>query len=128
MSEEMARKTIEDYIEAFNANDLEAMTGKLNFPFSWFIGNKIIGVATAEDFVPPTVRISRDEGWHHTELDVAEPLQAWEGKAHFKVVFSRFKADGEKYLTMEALWIVTTDDGHWGIQCMSREEKGRPSF
>ena len=122
MSEEIARQTIADYIKAFNADDHQAMTSLLNFPFAWLIGDKVVGLAaTADDFVPPTARIRRDEGWHHSELDEVEVLQAWEGKAHCKVVFSRFKNDGSKYMTMEVLWIVTTtDDGHWGIQWMSR--------
>ncbi len=119
MSEEIARKTIEGYIEAFNAQDLEAMLDKLNFPFSWIINSRVRPVQKSEDFVSPTGTLIEQEGWHHTELDEVEPFQVWEGKAHFKVVYSRFKADGTKYLTHEALWIVTRDNGHWGIQCMS---------
>ena len=119
MSEEIARKTIEDYIEAFNAQDLKAMVDRLNFPFSWIINNRVRPVPKASAFVSPTGTLIEREGWHHTELDWVEPVQVWESKAHFKVAYSRFKADGTKYLTHEALWIVTTDNGHWGIQCMS---------
>jgi len=119
MSEEKARKTIEGYIEAFNAQDLPAMIDKLNFPFSWIINNRVRPVQKASDFVSPTEDLIKREGWHHTVLDLAEPVQVWDTKAHFKVAYSRFKADGTKYLTHEALWIVTSDNGHWGIQCMS---------
>jgi len=120
MSAEIACQVVKDYIDAFNTDDAAAMTALLNFPFSWLIGNKVIGMATAEEFVPPTGRIRREEGWHHSVLDECTPLQVLEGKVHCKVVFSRFKADGTKYLTMEALWIVTNSNGHWGIQWMSR--------
>lgn len=119
MSEEKARKTIEGYIEAFNAQDVTAMVDKLNFPFSWIINNRVRPVQKASDFVPPTEDLIKREGWHHTELDLVEPVQVWDTKAHFKVAYSRFKADGTKYMTHEALWIVTSDNGHWGIQCMS---------
>jgi len=119
MSEENARKTIEGYIEAFNAQDRDGMIDKLNFPFSWIVNNSVIPVEKAENFVPPTTALIEREGWHHTELDLAEPVQAWDTKAHFKVTYSRFKEDGTKYLTHEALWIVTTDNSHWGVQCMS---------
>ena len=119
MSEEKARKTIEEYIEAFNAQDVQAMIDKLNFPFSWIINNVVRPVEKASDFVSPTVRLVEEEGWDHTELDWVEPVQVWETKAHFKLAYSRFKADGTKYMTHEALWIVTTDKNHWGIQCMS---------
>ncbi len=120
MSEEKARQAIENYMEAFNTQDLTAMLDSLNFPFSWITNNKVIPVQTASEFRPPTKALIEREGWHHTVLDLAEPVQVWDTKAHFKVVYSRFKADGTKYITHEALWIVTAnDEGHWGVQCMS---------
>lgn len=119
MSAELARKTIEDYIEAFNAQDVPAMVEKLNFPFSWIINNVVRPVQNASDFVSPTVALAEHEGWHHTALEGLEAVQVWDTKAHFKVTYSRFKADGTKYVTHDALWIITTDNGHWGIQCMS---------
>jgi hypothetical protein len=33
---------------------------------------------------------------------------------------SRYKADGAKYATYQALWIVTRMDGQWGVQARSR--------
>lgn len=119
MSKEKAQKTIENYIEAFNAQDLNAMIDNLNFPFSWIINNVVRPVQKASEFVSPTEALIEREGWHHTVLDWVEPVQVWETKAHFKLAYSRFKADGTKYITHEALWIVTADNGHWGIQCMS---------
>ena len=118
MSEEKARKTIENYIEAFNAQELPAMLDSLNFPFSWIINNTVRPVQKASEFKSPTEALIK-EGWHHTVLDLVEPVQVWDKKAHFKVQYSRLKADGTKYMTHEALWIVTTDEGHWGVQCMS---------
>ena len=119
MSERNAQNTVENYIEAFNAQDLPSMIDNLNFPFSWIINNVVRPVQEASDFVSPTEALIKREGWHHTVLDSVEPVQVWETKAHFKVTHSRFKADNTKYMTHEALWIVTTDNGHWGIQCMS---------
>lgn len=119
MSEQKARETIEAYIEAFNSQDAEAMTQYLNFPFSWIINSVVRPVPTAADFVSPTVEMIKREGWHHTALELVEPVQVWDKKAHFKIIYSRFRADGTKYMTHEALWIVTRSKGHWGIQCMS---------
>lgn len=119
MSEEKARETIKQYIDAFNNQDVAAMVDKLNFPFSWIINSTVRPVQKASDFVSPTGEMIKREGWHHTVLDQAEPVQAWDTKAHFKVVYSRYRADGTKYTTHEALWIVTSHNGHWGIQCMS---------
>jgi len=119
MSEEHARKTIEAYIEAFNRQDLDGMVDKLNFPFSWIINSTVRPVSKASDFVSPTIEMVKREDWHHTELDRIEPVQVWETKAHCIVEYSRYNSKGRKYTTHEALWIVTSQNGHWGIQCMS---------
>ena len=95
------------------------MTQYLNFPFSWIINSGVWPVQTAADFVSPTVALIKREGWHHTALELVEPVQVWDKKAHFKIVYSRFNTDGTKYMTHEALWIITLSKGHWGIQCMS---------
>ena len=119
MSEQKARETIEKYIEAFNAQDVPKMVDSLNFPFSWIINSTVRPVFKASDFVSPTGTLIEQEGWHHTGLDLVEPVQVWDTKAHFKVIYSRFKMDQTKYITHEALWIITAPKGHWGIQCMS---------
>ena len=113
MSGDKARRVIENYIKAFNAHDLPAMLDSLNFPFSWILNNMVISVPEASEFVSPSDMLAEQEGWHHSELDLVEPVQVWDTKAHFKVTYSRFRADGIKYSTEEALWIVTTDEGHW---------------
>ena len=119
MSVKEAAKAIEDYFKAFNAQDEEAMRKKLNFPFSWIINNRVRYVGEASNFVAPPKVLIETEGWHRSEIDFLEPVQAWPEKVHFKLAYSRFKADGTKYVTHEALWIVTKVDGKWGVQCMS---------
>ena len=95
------------------------MKDSFNFPFAWLINHTVRAVQKASDFQSPTKRLIEEEGWHHTVLDLAEPIHVWDAKAHFKVEYSRYKADGTKYVSHEALWIVTLVDGHWGVQWMS---------
>jgi hypothetical protein len=119
MSEQEAKSAIEDYFEAFNAQDENAMRAKLHFPFSWIINNRVRLVMEAGDFVAPTVQLIKQEGWAYSRLDWMEAVQVWDDKAHIKLSYSRYKADGTRYVSHEALWIVTRRDGHWGVQCQS---------
>lgn len=119
MTEVEARKVIEDYFTAFNAQDEVAMRRKLNFPFSWIINNRVRLVMKASEFEAPTKVLVESEGWHHSEIDWIEIVQTWEEKVHAKLAYSRYRTDGTKYITHEALWIITRVDGHWGVQCMS---------
>ena len=116
---EEAKKAMEDYFAAFNAQDVEAIRRHLHFPFSWIINSRVWPVAKASEFESPTQTLIETEGWHHSTFDYIEPVQVWENKVHFKLAYSRFKADGVKYMTHEALWIVTKVDGQWGICLMS---------
>jgi hypothetical protein len=119
MSEDQAKMAIEAYFRAFNAQDEEAMRTRLHFPFSWIINNRVRLVMEPKDFIAPTKQLIQQEGWAKSQLDWMEVVQAWDDKAHIKLAYSRFKADGTKYVTHEALWIVTRIDGHWGVQCQS---------
>ena len=119
MSEEQAKMAIEAYFQAFNAQDEEAMRARLHFPFSWIINNLVRLVLEPKDFVAPTKQMVKQENWAKSQIDWMEVVQAWDDKAHVKLAYSRYKADGTKYVTHEALWIVTRIDDHWGVQCQS---------
>ena len=119
MSGEQAKTAIEDYFRAFNAQDEAAMRARLHFPFSWIINHRVRYVLEPKDFEAPTKQISEQEGWAYSRIDWMETVQAWDDKAHIKLAYSRFKADDTKYITHEALWIVTKVKDHWGIQCQS---------
>ena len=59
------------------------------------------------------------EGWDHSPIDRAEPLQVAPDKVHFEVVLSRLHADGTAYRTVPSLFIITRQDGEWGLQFQS---------
>jgi hypothetical protein len=116
---EDAQKAMEDYFAAFNARDEEAIRNHFHFPFSWIINTRVRAVPTAADFESPTKTLIETEGWHHSAFDYIEPVQVWENKVHFKLAYSRYKADGTKYATHEAFWILTKVGGRWGICLIS---------
>ncbi len=62
MSEEKARKIIANYIEAFNAQDLNAMLDCFNFPFCWITNDRMIPVQEASEFRSPTKALIEQEG------------------------------------------------------------------
>ncbi len=58
-------------------------------------------------------------GWAHSAWDYVEPIDAGADKVHFRVRFSRFRADGSKIGSYRSLYIVTRIDGRWAIQARS---------
>ena len=59
---------------------------------------------------------TRGDGWHHTRWDRTEAVFATEGKVHVAVDFTRYREDGSVIGHYFSLYIVTCQDGHWGIQ------------
>ena len=63
--------------------------------------------------------VLRGSGWDHSTLDLAEAVQVSADKVHFRVVFTRHTADGSPYTTAPGLYVVTNQNGHWGLQLQS---------
>jgi hypothetical protein len=64
-------------------------------------------------------QILRQSGWDRSTLDLAEAVQVSADKVHFRVVFTRYGVDGAPITTTPGLYVVTQQDGHWGLQLQS---------
>ena len=63
--------------------------------------------------------VLRQSGWDHSTLDLAEAVHVSADKVHFRIVFSRYTADGSPYTTAPGLYVITNQNGHWGLQLQS---------
>ena len=59
------------------------------------------------------------DGWARSTWDERTPIHVGKDKVHLKVKFSRWRSDGSLLGTFETIYIVTLQDGHWGIQARS---------
>jgi len=121
-SEEKAVLTAMAFMDAFNAADPEAARKCLNYPHARVGANGTLVVSeTANDQMPGDFfNIFRQRtGWHHSCWDLREVIQSSETKVHLKVTFSRYRADGSLIGTYPSIWVVTEQDGHWGIKMRS---------
>jgi hypothetical protein len=119
MSEAEARKVVEAFVAGFNARDDEAIRRSLNYPHIRIASGRVRIIDEPSNYITPYKYLIEHEDWDHSTLDSAEPIHVTDTKAHFKIEFSRYKADGSKYVTHQALYIVTKQDGHWGLICRS---------
>ena len=118
--EQRARQLLDDFFVAFNAADNPAMRKLANFPHAFIFGNGRMQVsADASEFGIDFAGMRAREQWDKSTLDSVRAVDVSEDKVHFEIVFSRYRPDGTIYWTVPALWIVTRQDGHWGIQLRS---------
>jgi hypothetical protein len=120
-AEASAVRAVDAFIERFNARDLEGWRRTLNYPHVRLASGEVAVSSEPAEYAPGLdfERFARATGWHHSVLDSAEVIQSFTDKVHVAVRFTRYRADGSEIATYHALYVVTNQDGHWGIQCRS---------
>ena len=116
-----ARAVMDGFMTAFNAQDAEALrTTWFHFPHVRLHSGQVTVMATPADFRSAVWgRTGQAEGWARTAWDYVEPVDSGPDKVHFRVQFTRYRADGSAIGSYRSLYIVTRQDGRWGIQARS---------
>lgn len=58
-------------------------------------------------------------GWHHSKWDHRKIIHATADKVHVDTKFTRYRADGSIIGSYESLYILTFEDGRWGVKMRS---------
>lgn len=113
-----ARAALDGFMAAFNAEDAEAIRNRwYHFPHVRFHSGQVTVMERREDFRALVwERTGQSEDWARTAWDYVELVDIGAGKAHFRVQFTRFRADGSAIASYKSLYIVTLKDGRWAIQ------------
>lgn len=119
---ERASAAARGFLDAFNAQDMEALAGTLNYPHLRLANGRFQTIESHAEFVKRgdfVVQALEKEGWHHTVMTSLEVVHEGADKVHLALTYDRCHADGRVYNTFDTLWIATLQDGHWGIQFRS---------
>lgn len=119
--EAAARATMDEFLSAFNARDEVRWADTLLFPHVRIASNGLNVAESKQAFVANTdlEQFAIDNDWDFSEWDSIETIHAGPDKVHFKVVFSRFNPQGERYVTFDSLYILQKIEGKWGIRARS---------
>ena len=117
-AKEEALAAVDRYLAALNARNTSAIRAAFNFPHL-----RIGAKGNLSRFEKPAdydfshfYNRTGPDGWHHTRWDKTEAVFATEGKAHVAVDFTRYREDDSAIGHYFSLYVVTCQDGHWGIQ------------
>ena len=113
-----ARAAMDGFMTAFNAEDGEAMRAKwFHFPHVRLHSGQVSVMERPEDLrLRVWERKGQSTDWARTEWDYVEAIDTGPDKVHFRVQFTRYRADGSAIGSYKSLYIVTLKDGRWGIQ------------
>lgn len=114
--ESAAIACIEAFTERFNACDPVGMDATLHFPHLILADEHLViwkgpGQLAADYFDELAAT-----GWARSAYHAKQVVLASTKKVHLLVDYSRDRADGTQISRHQNLWIVTLQDGRWGLK------------
>jgi hypothetical protein len=113
-----AGKLLDDFMTAFNARDIAAFDATFNFPSILLVSNKMSTVDKGHH-TPEMFTQGPLADWGHSTWDRRTVVRADVKKVHFDCTFTRYRKDGSVMGTHESIYVVTNEDGHWGVKIRS---------
>ena len=113
-----AQKCLDDFMAAFNARDIAAFEATFNFPSVRLASNTLTVIE--KGFHKPEM-LSRGAlaEWHHSAWERRAVIHAGPDKVHLDTRFTRYRADGSVIGSFDSIYIVTNENGHWGVKARS---------
>jgi len=122
---------LDQYMDALNALDMEAHVATYHFPHYRHASGKIVIYQDAQEAMPildipdeqrrDTLRAALEPDWQRSEWTRRDIVQGDSNKVHVATRFVRLREDGSVIKTFDSLYVMTREDGRWGI-------RGRSSF
>ena len=112
--------TLEAFMTAFNARDIEAFEETFHFPH-YRIASGGVSVLEKAGTRPDLFELfaAATPGWDHSAWDRRRVIHFGSDKVHFDTRFIRYRSDGSILASYDSLYIVTKQDGRWGIKARS---------
>jgi len=112
-------RLLDDYMNAWNRKDLAAWERTFHFPHYRLASGKmnVLERPGLQDATRIWTSVGTD--WHHSRWDRRRIIHLSADKVHVDTRFTRCRADGSVIGSFESLYIVTKEDGRWGVKMRS---------
>ena len=114
-----AMAVLDDYMAALNRGDEPGVNDACNFPHVRLAGGKVVVWPNHGDYKLGDFIARAGDGWDHSKWDERTAIHVGKKKVHLKVKFSRWRRADSLIGRFETIYIVTLQDGNWGIQARS---------
>ena len=107
-------------MNAFNRQDLAAFESTFHFPHYRLASGRMNVLSSAGQRKAADIKQYLEAiGWHHSVWDRRNIIHASENKVHVDTKFTRYRKDGSVIGTYESLYILTKENGKWGVKLRS---------
>ncbi len=114
---------LDAFLDAFNRQDARAEERTYHFPH-YRLANGVMSAwpapgDEAEAWMNGTYQTLRESGWDHSSWTRRRIIHVSDSKAHIDTEITRYRKDGSVITSLESLYIVTKENGRWGIKMRS---------
>ena len=113
-----AMTCLDDFMAAFNARDLAAWRKTFNFPSVRLASNTLV-IIDADYHQSEMFGRGALAEWDHSAWKRRQVVHAGPDKVHIDTRFVRYRKDGSEIGGFDSLYVVTCEDGHWGVKARS---------
>lgn len=113
-----AMGVLDDFMAAFNARDLAAFEVTFNFP-SVRLASNTLAILEKGYHKPEMFSRGALSEWGRSAWDRREVIHAGPEKVHINTRFTRYRADGTVIASFDSIYVVTCENGHWGVKARS---------
>ncbi|HEY2178164.1 MAG TPA: hypothetical protein VGH15_06230 [Caulobacteraceae bacterium] len=113
-----AMACLDEFMAAFNSRDLAAFEATFNFP-SVRLASNSLAIIEAGYHRPEMFQRGALSDWDRSAWERREVIHAGPDKVHFDTRFTRYRADGSVIGGFDSIYVVTRENGHWGVKARS---------
>jgi hypothetical protein len=117
---------LDAFMDAFNRQDARAEERTYHFPHYRLASGQMAVYETAgaatESWMSNTYRTLREAGWDHSSWTRRRIVHLSDSKVHVDTEVTRYRKDGSVLGRFDSLYIVTKENGRWGIKMRSSFE------
>ena len=113
-----AMKCLDDFMAAFNARDVAAFDATFNFPSVRLASGRLV-ILHPGDHKPEMFDKGPLAEWDRSGWDRRTVIHAGEDKVHIDTRFTRYRKDGSVIGGFDSIYVVTKENGHWGVKIRS---------
>lgn len=117
-AEDAAMACLDAFMTAFNARDIGAFEKTFNFP-SIRLASNTLRIINKGDQTQAVFEQSALKDWDHSAWEKREIIHSGPDKVHINTRFTRYRKDGSVIGGFDSIYVVTCEDGHWGIKARS---------
>lgn len=117
-SEAAAMACLDAFMTAFNSRNITAFEQTFNFP-SIRLASNTMRIINKGDQTPATFDHASLKEWDRSAWEKREIIHSGDDKVHIDTRFTRYRKDGSVIGGFDSIYVVTCEDGHWGIKARS---------